>query len=282
MRKLSSTFLRCLKTGFLSEITQRVQCDHDLNLEIRNGYINVYYKGNSLLKLAEAGSLLCYKAEIHPKFLEGINIPLGFTEETIHQFMAAIPLIKENIVRYGDRSRELEYEQMIIRANNFEPSNNTEYFIVDRQYAEKDGRFDLNGVFWKRGNRQRNLEAQPCFMEVKFALNSDIRNIHNQLAGYYEFTRNNAAGIAKEMETVFKQKLELGLYHQDAGRLAAMKKLTFSQNIEDFQFIVILVDYNENSSLFEPGNLQKLPFASQVKVFYTGFGMWSQNVKPVR
>jgi hypothetical protein len=53
MRKLSSTFLQCLKSGFLSPITEQVKCDHDLSLDIREGYINIYYKGNSLLKLVE-------------------------------------------------------------------------------------------------------------------------------------------------------------------------------------------------------------------------------------
>src|SRR5689334_11737266 len=101
MRKLSKTFLSCLKSGFLSEITEYVKRDHDLNLEIRERYINIYYKGNSLLKLNEANSLLHYKAEIHKKFLEGIQLPLSFTESTIPQFIKAIPLIKENIVKHG-------------------------------------------------------------------------------------------------------------------------------------------------------------------------------------
>ena len=83
MRKLSSTFLQCLKSGFLSPITEQVQCDHDLSLDVREGYVNIYYKGNSLLKLAEVNSLIHYRAEIHPKFLQGIEIPLDFTEETV-------------------------------------------------------------------------------------------------------------------------------------------------------------------------------------------------------
>src|SRR5262245_58473518 len=145
MRKLSPAFLNCLKSGFLSEIADYVRLDHDLNLEIRESYINVYYKGNSLLKLNEVNSLLRYKAEIHKTFLEGVNLPMALTESTVPQFIKAIPLIKENIVRYGRHSLELEYEQLIICANNFERRNNTEYFIVDRQYVMNEGRFDLAG-----------------------------------------------------------------------------------------------------------------------------------------
>jgi hypothetical protein len=281
MRKLSSTFLNCLKSGFLSEITAYVRRDHDLNLEIRDAYINIYYKGNSLLRLAKTGSLLHYKADIHKKFLEGLIIPLDFTENTVPQFIRNIPLLKENIIRNGKHSLELEYEQMLIRANNFEPRNNTEYFIVDRQYVVREGRFDLTGFFWDRAGRQLPHEVPVCLMEIKFALNTDIKAVHDQLARYYQPIKNNAAAIADELETVFRQKLELKLYDQSTERLNAMQNLTFSRNIEAFQFILVLVDYNQNSTLLGLENIRNLPFASQVKIFQTGFGMWQNNVTSV-
>jgi hypothetical protein len=278
MRKLSKTFLSGLKSGFLSEITEYVRRDHDLNLEIRDSYINIYYKGNSLLKLAEGGSLLHYKAEIHKKFLEGLKISLDFSERTVPQFVKNIPLIKENIVKHGKHSLELEYEQLIIRANNFESRNNTEYFIVDKQYVVKEGRFDLTGFYWNRDGRRRNQEVPVCLMEIKFALNKDIQEVHNQLAKYYEPIKRNAALIAEEMETVFRQKLALKLYDQPSDRINAMKTLTFSRDIKDFQFIIILVDYNQNSTLLDLKSIKELPFADQIKVFHTGFGMWKHNV----
>ena len=109
MRGLSDKFFDCLKSGFLSGITESVKGDPDLNLEIRDRYINVYYKGNSLLKLAETGSTQ-YNAEIHEKFVEGMSLPLDFSESNITQFIDAIPTLKQNIVRHGKRSLEVEYE----------------------------------------------------------------------------------------------------------------------------------------------------------------------------
>lgn len=281
MRKLSRTFLNCLKSGFLSGLIECVRHDHDLNLEIRDAAINVYYKGNSLLRLAEAGSPLHYKAEIHSKFLTGVNISLDFTERTTPQFVKNIPVIKENIINHGQHSLELEYEQMIIRANNFERRNNTEYFIIDRQYAVREGRFDLSGIYWDRDGRRRSQEVPICLMEIKFALNQDIRLVHEQLARYYEPIKNNAAAIAEEMQSIFRQKLALKLYDQPVDRINAMKTLKFSGNIEDFQFIIVLVDYNRNSSLLALENIRELPFADQIKVFYSGFGMWRHNVSPI-
>jgi hypothetical protein len=281
MHQLSKTFLACLKSDFLSEITEFVRCDHDLNFEIRDSYINIYYKGNSLLKLVESGSKTRYKAEIHKKFLDGVITSLEFSESTVPQFVKNIPLIKENIIKHGKRSLELEYEQMLIRANNYEHRNNTEYFIVDRQYSIREGRFDLTGMYWKTEGRRGNQEVPVCLMELKFALNTDIRDVHNQLARYYEPIKNNAAVIAEELETVFRQKLELKLYDQPTERLKAMETLTFSRNIDKFQFILVLVDYNQNSSLLDLESIRKLPFAKQIKVFHTGFGMWRHNVNPI-
>ena len=281
MRKLSNTFLDCLKSGFLSGITEYVKHDHDLNLEIRDSYINIYYKGNSLLKLSETRSQHHYRAEIHEKFLEGLDLSLDFTESTALQFIKNIPLIKENIGYHHKRSLELEYEQLIIRANNLEPRNNTEYFIVDSQYAVREGRFDLTGFYWKRAGRRKVQEVPVCLMEIKFALNTDIRDVHNQLARYYEPIKKNAAGIAEELESVFRQKLELKLYDQPINRINAMKTLTFCRNIDQFQFILILVDYNQNSSLLDLENIRNLPFAEHIKVFHSGFGMWRDNVRPI-
>jgi hypothetical protein len=279
MRKLSPTFLLCLKSGFLFPITQQVRCDHDLSLDIRENYINIYFKGNSLLKLAEINSLIRYKADIHPKFLEGMELPLELTEETVPLFIENIPHIKQNIIKHAQGSLELEYEQLIIRANNFEPRNNTEYFIVDRQYMIGEDRFDLTGMFWDRNNRRKNQEVPVCLLEIKFALNPDIQQVHDQLAKYYEIIKSNPASFAEEMQGIFRQKLSLGLYHQSVERINAMKTLTFSTDLKDFQFVIILVDYNQNSTLFTLDKVRKLPFADKVRIFHTGFGMWQENVR---
>src|SRR5271157_3645121 len=80
MRKLSDDFMDCLKSGFLSGIIQAVRNDYDLNLEIRKGYLNIYFKGHSLLKLSEASSTR-YRTEIHKKYASGLNIPSKLKNE---------------------------------------------------------------------------------------------------------------------------------------------------------------------------------------------------------
>ena len=118
-------------------------------------------------------------------------------------------------------------------------------------------------------------------MEIKSALNQDIRNVDEQIHRYYLAIRNKAPQISEEIEMVFHQKLDLGLFNQPENRLAAMKTLKFARGINKFQIVLILVDYNPNSKLFDIDKLSRLSFVSQIRVFYTGFAMWGSRMEPL-
>ncbi len=167
-------------------------------------------------------------------------------------------MLKQNIINHGKSSIEIEYEQMIIRANNYEPRNNSEYFIIDRQYTVGEGRFDLVGIFWNSHHRAKKQEVPLCLLEVKFSLNQDISEVHEQLERYYEAIKPKAQAIAEEYENLFHQKLALGLYNQPADRIQALKTLTILKDISSFQFILVLVDYNHNSKKLELEKLKSL------------------------
>jgi len=242
-----------------------VKDDHDLNLEIRNNFINLYYKGHSLLKISETGGLQ-YRVNVHEKFRDGLDLPTDLDNvDSVNQFIRTIPALKQNITKIGSHSLEIEYEQMIIRANNYEPKNASEYFIVDRQYVDHQSRFDLTGFYWPSRGRRKNQEVAMCLMEVKFGLNTDIADVHTQLDRYYETIKPKTANIAEEGETILKQKLALGLYDQSPERLAAMETLSFAKDISGFQFVLILVDFNPFSKILNIETLKKLSFADQLE-----------------
>jgi hypothetical protein len=121
----------------------------------------------------------------------------------------------------------------------------------------------------------------PCLFEVKYAPYPDIQEVHQQLTRYYQALKPMAESIATENESIFRQKLDLRLYSGTPERLAAMQTLVFSRDFANFQFILVLVDYNPNSARFNLENLASLPFANQVKVFSGGLAMWQQNVRGV-
>ncbi len=49
MHGLSPSFMADLQSGLLLGMLQQVRADKDLDLHIRDNYLNIYYKGNSLL-----------------------------------------------------------------------------------------------------------------------------------------------------------------------------------------------------------------------------------------
>lgn len=280
MRKLSTTFRDALQHGFLKALTETVRHDKDLDLQIRHNYINIYYKGHALLKLMEKHPTH-YAITIHSAFTQGVPLLPLIDDATTHTFVHAIPQLKANIIQYRTSSLELEYEQLFIRANNREARNTVEYFLIDRQYVMGNARFDLTGLFWDRTQRKPYQTVTPCLMEVKFALNTDIRTIHRQIDRYYQYVKHHSHAIAAEMETLFHQKLALGLYQQEQQRLEMMKTLRIAPHIDDFQFLIILVDYNPNSQLFPKAAREQLPFASQIRIFSSGFAMWKENINHI-
>jgi hypothetical protein len=132
------------------------------------------------------------------------------------------------------------------------------------------------GIFWRRQGRKKEDVVPLCLMEVKFALNKEIAQLHKQLSTYYEAMEKKYAEMAQEFEGILQQKLELGLFNQPADRLAAMKTLVIDRDIQSAQFIIFLVDFNPHSKLFERTEfeLKALAFADQVRIFHGGFAMW--------
>jgi hypothetical protein len=55
MRQISKEFISDLKNedGMLHPLLKRVKQDHTLMLAIRNGYINIYYRGGNILQVTE-------------------------------------------------------------------------------------------------------------------------------------------------------------------------------------------------------------------------------------
>lgn len=282
MRGLSPEFIAELRTGYLSGLVAKVRDDKDLDLHIRENYLNIYFKGNSLLKLSEVKGKP-YRVEVHEKF-RGEHLPLAAIgdEAEAAAFVAAVPRLKAAIVEHGASSLEVEYEQLLIRANNLEPRTNSEYFIVDRQYAVGGDRFDLIGLWWPLQGRRRGQEVAPCFLELKYALNSDIGKVAQQLRRYHDAVTQRGEGIAKEIQGLWDQRLQLGLFNQTPDRLEAMATLRVTLDTEKFQYVVVLIDYNPHSGLFEQARreLAEVRFADRVRLFHTGFAMWQADQPP--
>ncbi len=279
MRGLNERFLSDLKDGFLEPVRRAVIMDRDLVFSIREKAINIYYKGNSLLALTQTGR--GYDVGIHPKFrIPGIDDLKSLQGKAdVDRFIKALPHVKERIIALHKGGNEIEFEQMLIRANTREPRLLTDYLIIDRQLvtADRKGRFDLTAVYLPRGKWHRSKEVALALLEIKFGLNQDIGKIHEQLTGYYGSVATHLDEIAGESETLLRQQVELELIAHPKGRLKAFGKLRISRDITKARFAIVLVDYAPASKTLNLDKLGALPFADQIDIFQVGFGLWQAN-----
>lgn len=121
-----------LKKGILCRFLELVQKDYTLDLELRDGYINLYYRGGRMIEIKDKNQY--YSISFDKKFIVNNN---GFDFEklpnkitTINDANAwerAIPSIKYNIDLhfFEDPMEEREKTQLIIRENNYGKAEET-------------------------------------------------------------------------------------------------------------------------------------------------------------
>jgi len=286
-RALSDGFITKLKGGIYRSIVERVRLDKDLDMEFRGTYINIYFQGHSILNLKQSGSIT-----IDKKFLRDVEekVPTALkTEEDVTTYLKLLPIIKDNVtycpVDVGSRSsksRELEFEQLLIRANNLESRNNSEYIILDRQYVVNSGvdRWDLVALRWPIEKRGRpNQEGYLSVIEVKYAQNPDIQDIKGQVERYACYLEGHLTEICQDMKNILEQKLDLGLLEKTEGQIKRLRKLPIVPDIAETEVIIYLIDYNSNSSLRDRAEKAGKPdFRGKVHVALGGLALWQSNL----
>jgi hypothetical protein len=286
-RALSQSFLQyfSLEGGVYSPVVELVHKNKDLHLEF-HGQLNlkqpdvtpadeaigIYYKGNCILGLHSN-----HKVVIHDAFTSGLKIPRYLRNgEDVKEYLTFVPELMYRVASYEKKSMEIEYEQMIIRANNREKRNNSEYIILANQY-DVGKRWDLLAVKWPRkAHGGNNPIGYLTLIEVKYALNKDIQNADQQIAGYYNYINQHLNSLCDEMQLVLRQKLMLGLIERTPEQMAQLKKLKLSRDIKDVEIIVFLIDYNPNSILVNKmiEKASRLPFKNQIRIRHGGLAMW--------
>ena len=296
---LSSKFMRILddgQQGIFSPIIQLVRDNKDLHLEFkgnldlsewrtivpRDEAVIVLNKGNRVFTLHREGKL-----EMTPEFVggmkeEGLPVHLGSRADAEKYVKKFVPSILFNIAIYHKSSMEIEYEQMIIRENNREKRNNSEYIVLANQYdvGEIGERWDLIALKWPRLHHGgKNPVGQLVLIEVKYALNRDIQDAHRQLERYYDFIKLNMGSLCTEMELILSQKLDLRLIERTPEQSAQLHELKLLRDESKVEIILYLVDYNPNSTLKNKmiSEATQLPFKSQIRIKIGGLAMWDQS-----
>jgi|GEM_PF-1905832 len=277
-RLLSADFEEALLGGVLNPVLSLAHEDKDVILEIRENYVDLYCKGNILfeVKKAENDYLIAQPDKAfsdEPSFLAGSRNELqSFIEQKV-------PFIKQRIACHKPKGSELEFEQAILRAANFEKSH-PDYLIVDRQVSTpgRSGQIDCVGIYW--ANRASS-EAFPVLCEIKY-LAGAVSYMPSAIQQYYEYISANFDLFKHDLESLFHQKARLGLFpglSKDAQ--AKLDKVKIVGGIDKLEIVVALVDHSPKAAQDYLGKLAEMSFHKQITIQKLGFAMWKKNGIPV-
>ncbi len=313
-RKLSPQFMQELSAGYLKPLLDRVKFDQTLMLAIRDGYINVYYRGGSLLKLEEQKQReMGYACFFDKNYIKQHNelikyLPTGdqlihklptclCTEEDCVAWVVAIPQLKLVMdLFFGIQNKpEREFQQLVARENNSSTiSNESEYFITDIEFsADRNlkARFDMLGVRWLSNDRNKMRTIRPVLVEMKYGdgaltgragLEKHLADIHKLL-----LDEKRKIKLLEIISSQFNQLDELGLLMFNRNKKWQPLKLS---NVGKPEVIFLLANHNPRKS-----KLNEILTSSAVKEYaesdlfdlrfhvagFSGYAMHSSNMLPL-
>jgi hypothetical protein len=197
----------------------------ELDFRLRDGYFNIYYKGNSLAKVTIRKD--SYKASIHYKFAteevfkrdDRFN-RLGERHDDYIEFRLIPKLLHPFFQKeYMDRlcsniakvnySEEIAFEHMLITDN----MERDDFFIIDRQVTERAmerRKLDLLALKQKQDNR-----FYFFVMELKLGNNPELRGkVGEQLSGYVDHIKAHFQDWKVSYEITYCQLKRFGLFDQ--------------------------------------------------------------------
>jgi hypothetical protein len=195
----------------------------ELDFRLRDGYFNIYYKGNSLAKVTIRKD--SYKASIHYKFAteevfkrdDRFN-RLGERHDDYIEFRLIPKLLHPFFQKeYMDRlcsniakvnySEEIAFEHMLITDN----MERDDFFIIDRQVTERAmerRKLDLLALKQKQDNR-----FYFFVMELKLGNNPELRKeVGDQLLVYINHIKAHFPDWKASYEITYRQLKGLGLF----------------------------------------------------------------------
>jgi hypothetical protein len=258
MRGLSEKFMNDLSRpeGELHPILERVKKDHSLMLAIRDGYINIYYRGGNILRVTEHQGF--YQTFFDVNFAKSAQSVLNPEEGIINQadaqkLVACLSERKTIMDEYfasGSKTTEREFQQLVARENNNSSiSNESEYFVSDIEFTVPHlARFDIIAIRWLARDRKTGRRCRAALIEMKYgdkALENDAGLLkHLKDMDAFISDKTQYANLLQTMESQFNQLDELGLLSFNKGTSNAKVNLNPENKPE---VIFILANHNPRS-----------------------------------
>ena len=290
-RGLSPSFLNDLKSkgGLLEPLLRRVKDDPTLLLDLRENYLNVYYRGGNLLKLGAShrGYVPTFDEKYFKRSMQSmVGLPDFIrTPADLASWLEDFPLLKNAIDLFPKHSVEREVQQLLVAANNhWGVARATDYYVCDIEYAAPPfGRFDFVAVHWPSSPSKRKQQTGRRLVlgEIKYGdgalegsagLHSHVRD-----ANVFLDDPQRVAALKAEMIEVFNQKMKLKL-------LKCGKELVSFSDERPLLLLVLANHDPEKSAL--PRLLRTLPPCPNADVrvavaSFMGYGLFDQAILTV-
>lgn len=291
MRRLDNDFLSSLTQGLLAELTDMVRSDTTLDLELRGGYINVYYRGSNLLKVGRSpGPSDECSVHFDANYFadgEGLDLPRPVVRqrEELRLWLAMCPELKRAVDRWLARVKEnpeREAQQLAVRDNNLGAvAKSTDFYVCDIEYQNEDGRFDMIAVHWPSTPADRKSAAgrRLAFVEIKYGDNA-LGNLHDHVRDVNRFVADarRLSEFKEDMVRVFNQKRGLKL-------IDCEKDLrTFS---DQPPLLILAFANHDPQKTALPKLLKTLPPSPNIDVrvataSFLGYGLYDQGMHSVQ
>ncbi|MBE0451962.1 MAG: hypothetical protein IBX70_14135 [Clostridia bacterium] len=236
MRRLSDKFINDLLNGELSFFLNEANTNPNICLEIRNGYINLYYKGGNALKITESKS--GYSFHFDSKYCKNkvVETDYSFYEALNKRDANAFEVVFPNILSEMDswfevhKKTERDFQQKLVKSNTENLS------IVDIEYAGrksngKQFRLDMLGIY-----KDKLIIFENKFGNGAISGASGICKHYNDIVDII-----SDQGIKTEMirtvQSIIDQKNKLGYIKGSSSKVV----------IKDIEIWFLFVNYKVNS-----------------------------------
>jgi len=219
-RYLSQGTYEAVKRDFGFLVEKIKQSGFEYGLQIRDNYLNLYYKGNSLGKISYRKSENLYEIRIHRKFAEGIGSAINRFENSFDREYLLFTLKSKqlhpffstrNLLLMGQKVREVQFQEEIVFEQMLLTDNisRNDLLIIDRQVVDRNSSTKMDLLALKRNNAGK---YQFCVLEVKLGNNAELKEkVFAQLSEYIERITKNFRQYKDCYEKNVLQKHGLGL-----------------------------------------------------------------------
>lgn len=289
MRKLDDNFLKDLKEGQLKDLLNYVKSDNTLDLEIRENYINIYYSGGNILKVAYVKGFYIFSFDYnYLKFTPFLKKETLKQHQEEKKWNSYFPVAKQAMDFYFSKisNEEREFQQLTVRENNYSSiANSTDFFIIDIEYDNHDNaRFDIIACEWPSfaPNRklQKNFKPKLVIIEMKYGDSAltGSSGIKKHCDDFNSFTSNTTvlSNFKSEMLGLLKQKRELGLIPCLSEKGNNNEIIEFDNSID---LIFLIANHDPESTILktEMAGLinHKIKFITSN---FMGYGLYNQSI----